>query len=44
MKIQELEDAYGNPVVLIDNEDGSFTSMPKEVYDAQQAVVPPTIN
>jgi hypothetical protein len=39
MKIQELEDAYGNPVILIDNGNGTFVSMPKENYDAQQTAV-----
>jgi hypothetical protein len=29
---------------IIDRGNGEFTSMPKSVYDAQQAVVPPTIN
>lgn len=29
---------------IITHEDGSATSMPKEIYDAQQTVVPLTIN
>lgn len=37
--IEYLEDAYGNPTVLIDRGNGEFTSMPKPVYDKQQAAL-----
>ena len=37
MKIIETKDDFGNPVINIDNEDGTFISMPKSVYDLQQA-------
>ena len=33
MKI--VEDFWGNKIVVIENEDGSTVSMPKEVYDSQ---------
>ena len=36
-KITILENTEGIEQVLIDNGDGSFTSMSKEVYDKQQA-------
>ena len=31
-------------MVNLINEDGSFTQMTKETYDAQQVVVPTTVN
>jgi hypothetical protein len=36
-KITILENTEGVEQVLIDNGDGSFTSMSKEAYDKQQA-------
>lgn len=32
-----ITDDYGNDHAIIENADGSFTSMPKAVYDEQQA-------
>ena len=34
-----LKDAYGNDIVLIDRGNDEFTSMPKSVYDEQQAAL-----
>jgi hypothetical protein len=42
--IEYKTDSFGTEHVLIHKEDGGITSMPKEIYDAQQAVVPPTFN
>ncbi len=36
-KIEIIFDGAGNEHVQIDNGDGSFTSMPKSVWDEQQA-------
>jgi hypothetical protein len=47
IQIVELTNPYTNEViehVIIDRGNGEFTSMTKEHYDAQQAVVPPTFN
>jgi hypothetical protein len=35
--IEITTDIYGNEVVLIDHGNGSFTSMLKSTYEAQQA-------
>jgi hypothetical protein len=43
----EITDSLTNETkehALIDHGDGSFTSMLKSTYEAQQAVVPPTFN
>ncbi len=39
IEIIEIEDIAGNLIehVIIDRGNGEFTSMPKSVYDAQQA-------
>ena len=37
--IEFLEDSFGTEIALITNEDGSTTSMPKSVYDEQQAAL-----
>ena len=35
--IKEITDSLGEVHIEIDNGDGSFTCMPKSVYDEQQA-------
>jgi hypothetical protein len=35
--IRYVKDSFGDEHVIIDREDGSFISMPKEHYDKQQA-------
>jgi hypothetical protein len=37
MKIETITDVNGNEHILLTNEDGSFTCMPKTIYDAMQA-------
>ena len=43
VNIIEQTDPFGNVAVIvnIENEDGSFTSMLKSTYDAQQAAIKP---
>jgi hypothetical protein len=43
-QIHPFDESIEVEMVEITNEDGSFISMTKAHYDAQQAVVPPTIN
>lgn len=42
MRIEKITNPSGEieDVVFIDNEDGGYTSMPKSVYDEQQANAP----
>lgn len=37
--IQIVTDAEGIDHIIIENADGSFTSMPKSIYDEQQAAL-----
>ena len=41
MRIEKITNPSGEieDIVFIDNEDGGYTSMPKSVYDEQQAAL-----
>lgn len=40
MIINIVKDDFGNEIVNIDNEDGTFVSMLKSVYDEMQSSLP----